>query len=287
MGGRAAAAAGGRNLAKEQVVRRAVAASLCSVRPSRGKAAPWAGGLFTTRGGAVRAPATQMNFSTPAAGKAEELAPFVYEDSWIKDILSNVRVIAMVGASPSWNRPSFFAMKYLQAKGFKVVPINPKTAGTEILGEHCYGSLKEMAAAGIEVDMVDVFRGGAVVVPIAQDAIDIGAKVLWMQLSVRNAEAQALAEAAGLAVVQDRCPKIEFSRLYGELGWHGFNSGVISSKRRKLVSADEAGKKEGGKEDGGEKEVKEVVELPAANFNGCVLCRTLDYRAVSVRHFLM
>jgi len=247
---------------------RAAAAALCAVRPSREVASRV--GVLSTRGGyAVRAPATRMNLSTAEGGKAEELAPFVYEDQFMKDILSNVRVIAMVGASPSWNRPSFFAMKYLQAKGYKVVPVNPSAAGTEILGEHCYANLKEMAAAGIEADMVDVFRGGAVVVPIAQDAIAIGAKVLWMQLSVRNAEAQALAEAAGLAVIQDRCPKIEFSRLYGELGWHGFNSGVISSKRRKLVSAEEGGKKEGKKEDSGAKDgAKEVVELPEANFRG-------------------
>jgi O-acetylhomoserine (thiol)-lyase len=208
-----------------------------------------------------------MRFSSGAEEKPEELEPFVYEDQFIKDILSNVRVIAMVGASPNWNRPSFFAMKYLQAKGYRVIPINPVAAGAEILGEKCYADLLEMAAAGIEVEMVDVFRGGKHVLPIAEQAIEIGAKVLWMQLGVRNAAAQAMCEAKGMAVVQDRCPKIEFSRLYGELGWHGFNSGTISSKRRKVGGSGEdaaKGKSGEGEEKGGSKE----PELPEVIFRG-------------------
>jgi predicted CoA-binding protein len=154
-----------------------------------------------------------------------------YPDSLIKGILRSVKTIAMVGASPNWNRPSYFAMKYLQDKGFRVIPVNPGAVGQEILGEKVVGSLKEIEG---KVDMVDIFRASEHALPIAQDAIAIGAKVLWMQLGVRNDEAATLAEKAGLTVVMNRCPKIEYGRLSGELGWHGFNSGVITSKRRKI-----------------------------------------------------
>jgi len=154
-----------------------------------------------------------------------------YPDALIKGILRSVKTIAMVGASPNWNRPSYFAMKYLQDKGFRVIPVNPGAVGQEILGEKVLGSLKEIEG---KVDMVDVFRASEHALPIAQDAIAIGAKVLWMQLGVRNDEAAALAEKAGLTVIMNRCPKIEYGRLSGELGWHGFNSGVITSKRRKI-----------------------------------------------------
>jgi len=154
-----------------------------------------------------------------------------YPDSLIKGILRSVKTIAMVGASPNWNRPSYFAMKYLQDKGFRVIPVNPGAVGQEILGEKVVGSLKEIEG---KVDMVDIFRASEHALPIAEDAIAIGAKVLWMQLGVRNDEAAALAEKAGLTVVMNRCPKIEYGRLSGELGWHGFNSGVITSKRRKI-----------------------------------------------------
>jgi len=161
----------------------------------------------------------------------EELPPLKYDDGFIKETLNCTRVIACVGLSSNWVRPSYFAMKYMQAKGFRVIPINPGSAGKDILGEKCYASLTEMHAAGIEVDMVDCFQKPERMPAIADEAIKIGAKILWMQLGVRNAAAAAKAEAAGLRVVQDRCPKIEFSRLYGEIGWHGINSGVISSKR--------------------------------------------------------
>ena len=154
-----------------------------------------------------------------------------YPDAKIKGILRSVRTIAMVGASTNWNRPSYFAMKYLQDKGYRVIPVNPAAAGQEILGEKVYASLKDIAD---KVDMVDVFRASENVPPIADDAIAIGAKVLWMQLGVRNDAAAEKAEKAGLTVIMNRCPKIEYGRLSGELGWHGFNSGVISSKRRKI-----------------------------------------------------
>ena len=153
-----------------------------------------------------------------------------YTDDFLKETLARVRVIAVVGASANWNRPSFFVMKYLQAKGYRIVPVNPKEAGTEILGEKVYPSVADIPHA---IDMVDVFRNAKEAGPITDEAIARGAKVVWMQIGVRNDPAAGRAEAAGLTVVMNRCPKIEYSRLYGELGWGGFNSGVISSKRRK------------------------------------------------------
>lgn len=158
--------------------------------------------------------------------------PLVYDDSKIRRILNRVRTIAMVGASPTWNRPSFFAMKYLQAKGFRVIPINPRAAGGEILGEAVYGSLAEVPE---RVDMVQIFRNSEAAGPITDEIIAVaeerGIEVVWMQLGVRNDEAAERAEAAGLEVVMDRCPKIEFGRLHSELSWGGFNSNVISSRR--------------------------------------------------------
>lgn len=153
-----------------------------------------------------------------------------YADSYLRGILRDVKTIAMVGASPNWNRPSFFAMKYLQAKGYRVIPVNPTAAGQEILGEKVYAGLKDIPG---KVDMVDIFRNSAAAGPIVDEAIAIGAKVVWMQLGVRNDEAAGRAEAAGLKVVMNRCPKIEYGRLNGELSWGGINSGIISSKRPK------------------------------------------------------
>lgn len=154
-----------------------------------------------------------------------------YSDDYLRAVLRSVRVIAMVGASPNWNRPSYFVMKYLQAKGFRVIPVNPTAAGQEILGEKVHATLADIAEP---VDMVDIFRRSDQVGPIVDEAIRIGAKVVWMQLTVRNDEAAAKAEAAGLKVVMNRCPKIEYGRLSGELSWSGVNSEIISSKRRKL-----------------------------------------------------
>ena len=154
-----------------------------------------------------------------------------YRDAYLRDILRRVRVIAMVGASPNWNRPSFFAMKYLQHKGYRVIPVNPAAAGKTILGETVYATLREMPD---KVDMVDIFRNSEAAGPITDDAIAIGARVVWMQLGVRNDEAAKRAEAAGLSVVMNRCPKIEYGRLHGELSWGGINSGIITAKRRRL-----------------------------------------------------
>ncbi len=153
-----------------------------------------------------------------------------YTDEFLKDTLARVRTIAVVGASANWNRPSFFVMKYLQAKGVRIVPVNPKEAGSAILGEKVYVSLADIPHA---LDMVEIFRSSEEAGPITDEAVRLGAKVVWMQIGVRNDAAAKRAEDAGLTVVMNRCPKIEYSRLYGELSWGGFNSGVISSKRRK------------------------------------------------------
>jgi predicted CoA-binding protein len=151
-----------------------------------------------------------------------------YSDAYISDILARYSTIAMVGASANPSRPSYFAMKYLKEKGFRVIPINPGQAGKEILGEHVYASL---SAIGYPVDIVDIFRSSDAALDVTRDAIRIGAKVVWMQLGVRNDAAARLAEDAGLQVVMNRCPKIEYGRLSGELGWAGVNSRRISAKR--------------------------------------------------------
>ena len=161
--------------------------------------------------------------------------PLLYDDRAIRRILSDVRTIALVGASPTWNRPSHFAMTYMQSKGYRMIPVNPKAAGQEILGERVYADL---AAVPHRIDMVQIFRNSEAAGPIADEALALagekGIRVIWMQLGVRNDGAAARAEAAGLEVVMDRCPKIEFGRLNSELSWGGFNSGVITSKRARL-----------------------------------------------------
>jgi O-acetylhomoserine (thiol)-lyase len=155
------------------------------------------------------------------------LEPIAYPDSKIRSILERVRTIAMVGASPNWNRPSYFVMKYLQGKGYRVIPVNPGIAGKSLLGETVYASLRDIPD---KIDMVDVFRRSEDAPGIVADAIAIHAKVVWMQLGVRNDEAAATAEAAGIEVIMNRCPKIEFGRLGGELSWSGVNSGVIRNR---------------------------------------------------------
>jgi predicted CoA-binding protein len=145
----------------------------------------------------------------------------------LRRILAADRTIAVVGLSADWFRPSYFAAKYMQAHGYRIVPVNPKY--TEILGETAYPSLRDIP---FPVDMVDVFRRSADVPPIARDAIAIGARTLWQQLGVVSAEADALAREAGLDSVTDRCVKIEHGRLFGGLGWAGVDTGVISAKRR-------------------------------------------------------
>ena len=155
-----------------------------------------------------------------------------YDDALIRAILREHKTIAMVGASANWNRPSYFAMKYLQAKGFRVLPVNPKEAGKEILGETVRASLKEVPE---KIDLVDCFRSADAIPAIADEAIEVGAKVLWMQLGIRNEEAARKAEAAGLTVIMNRCPKIEYGRLSGEINWMGVPTRVISAKRSNKV----------------------------------------------------
>lgn len=144
----------------------------------------------------------------------------------LRRILHNCRTIAVVGLSADWNRPSFFAAKYMQEHGYRVIPVNPRYP--EILGEKCYARLEDIPEP---VDMVDVFRRSEDVGPIADSAVAIGAKCLWQQLGVLNHEADGRARAAGLETVMDRCVKIEHARLFGGLHWAGVNTGVISSQR--------------------------------------------------------
>jgi len=144
----------------------------------------------------------------------------------LRSILKECKTIAVVGLSANWYRPSFFAAKYLQEHGYRIIPVNP--AYSDILGEKCYASLKDVPE---RIDMVDCFRKSTEIEPIADDAIAIGARVLWMQLGVMNAKAADKARKAGLQVVQDRCVKIEHGRLFGGLNWVGVNTKVISAKR--------------------------------------------------------
>ena len=154
-----------------------------------------------------------------------------YEDSYLRKILRECKTIAMVGASANWNRPSYFAMKYLLDRGYRVIPVNPAAAGQEIMGQKVYAALADLP---VKADMVDIFRNSEAAGPITDDAIAHGAKVVWMQLGVVNDAAARRAEAAGLRVVMNRCPKIEHSRLAGTIEWHGIASGVISSRKRAL-----------------------------------------------------
>lgn len=153
-----------------------------------------------------------------------------YDNAYIGGILNSVKTVAMVGASANDVRPSYFVLKYLLAKGFSVFPINPGHAGKEILGRMTYASLADVPEP---IDMVDVFRNAAAVPGIVDEVMKLDPlpKVIWMQLGVRHDEAAARAEAAGIQVVMNRCPKIEYGKLSGEIGWTGVNSGVLSSKK--------------------------------------------------------
>lgn len=157
---------------------------------------------------------------------ADANQPLVYSDAKLRRILASVKTIALVGASANWNRPSYFVMKYMQSKGYRVIPVNPGIAGQQLLGETVYARLADIPEP---IDMVQVFRASAAAPGLVEEAIGIKAKVVWMQLGVRHDEAAAKAEAAGLEVVMDRCPKIEFGRLGGELSWSGVNTGLIQS----------------------------------------------------------
>jgi predicted CoA-binding protein len=153
-----------------------------------------------------------------------------YDNAYITGILNSVKTIAMVGASANDVRPSYFVLKYLLGKGFSVFPINPGQAGKEILGRMTYARLADVPEP---IDMVDVFRGSTAVPGVVDEVLRLDPlpKVIWMQLGVRHDEAAARAEAAGINVVMNRCPKIEYGKLSGEIGWTGVNSGVLSSKK--------------------------------------------------------
>jgi uncharacterized protein len=158
-----------------------------------------------------------------------------YADDYIAGVLREHTSVAMIGASNNTSRPSYFAMKYLLGKGYRVVPVNPTLGGKEILGQTVYATLAEVPGP---VDIVDIFRNSEAALEVTREAValkdQLDIRVIWMQLTVRNDEAAALAEAAGFKVVMNRCPKIEYGRLSGETSWSGLNSGMISSVRPKL-----------------------------------------------------
>ncbi|WP_281927168.1 CoA-binding protein [Roseibium album] len=158
-----------------------------------------------------------------------------YSDAYIKGILDEVNTVAMIGASANTVRPSYFVLKYLLSKGYDVWPINPGQAGKEILGQTAYGSLDALPDTP---DMVDIFRNSEAAAQIVDQILEGGKlpKVIWMQLTVRHDEAARRAEDAGIKVVMNRCPKIEYGRLSGEIGWAGVNSKTLSSKRPTLKS---------------------------------------------------
>jgi len=156
----------------------------------------------------------------------------VHDDiNTLRRILKECRVLAVVGLSAQWHRPSYFAAKYMLEHGYRVIPVNPQYQ--EVLGQKCYASLRDIPE---KVDLVDVFRKTADVLPIAEDAIAIGARVFWQQLGVKNEAADALARAKGLETVMDRCVKIEHGRLFGGLNWVGVNTRVISAKRPRWLA---------------------------------------------------
>jgi predicted CoA-binding protein len=157
-----------------------------------------------------------------------------YPDAYIRGILNTVKTIAMVGISPKDNRPSYFAFKYLLERGYNMIPVNPGQAGGEILGRKVYARLADVPEP---VDMIDVFRAAQYAPQVVADALALKPRpqVIWMQLGVRNDAAAAAAEAAGLKVVMNRCPKIEYGRLSSEIGWMGVNSRTLTSKKAQLL----------------------------------------------------
>lgn len=179
---------------------------------------------------------TKISISVPIAIGYTLTMPH-YSDDLIKSVLRATKTIAMVGSSGNEMRPSYFAMKYLLDKGFKVIPVNPGMAGKEILGQKVYASLKDVPAP---VDMVDIFRSADAAPAIVREALGekerLGIKTIWMQLGVVNEEAATLAREAGLTVVMDRCPKIEYGRLSGEISWLGVNRRTIDNRKPLLFS---------------------------------------------------
>jgi predicted CoA-binding protein len=157
-----------------------------------------------------------------------------YDDAYIRGILNTVKTIAMVGVSANVSRPSYFAFKYLLERGYRMIPVNPGLAGGELLGHKAYGRLIDIPEP---VDMVDIFRASQYVVAIVEEAVKMQPRprVVWMQLGIRNDEAARLAEANGLKVVMNRCPKIEYGRLSSEISWMGVNTRTLTSKKAKIL----------------------------------------------------
>jgi uncharacterized protein len=151
-----------------------------------------------------------------------------YPDALLRRIYRETSTVAMVGASPTWNRPSYFVMRYLQQKGLRVIPVNPRAVDGPILGETVYPDLESIPD---RIDVVDVFRRPEDVPAIAVSAVAVGASVLWLQLGIRSPEAATIAGISGLTVVEDQCMKIEYGRLSGELAWSGVNTRLLSSRR--------------------------------------------------------
>ena len=156
-----------------------------------------------------------------------------YDDSYIRGILNTVKTIAMVGISPKDNRPSYFAFKYLLERGYRMIPVNPGQAGKEILGQKVHAKLADVPEP---VDMVDIFRGSQFAIGVVDEALAMNPqpRVIWMQLTVRDDTAAAKAEAAGLKVVMNRCPKIEYGRLSSEIAWMGVNTRTLTAKKARL-----------------------------------------------------
>ena len=156
-----------------------------------------------------------------------------YPDTYIRGILNTVKTIAMVGISPKDNRPSYFAFKYLLERGYRMIPVNPGQAGKDVLGQKVYAKLADIPDP---VDMVDIFRASQHAPAVVDEALAMSPRpaVIWMQLGVRNDEAAAKAEAAGLKVVMNRCPKIEYGRLSSEISWMGVNSRTLTSKKAQI-----------------------------------------------------
>ena len=152
--------------------------------------------------------------------------PIVDDIVGLRRILTQRRTIAVVGLSAQWHRPSYFAAKYMQDHGYRIIPVNPNYS--EVLGQRCYPGLIDIPE---QVGIVDCFRRASEMVPIARDAVAIGARVLWMQLGIRNDEAASIAVDAGLDVVMDHCVKIEYARIMGGLNWAGVNTGIVSARR--------------------------------------------------------
>lgn len=200
-----------------------------------------------------------------------------YADSYIRGILNTVKTIAMVGVSPKENRPSYFAFKYLLERGYRMIPVNPGQAGKELLGQKVYARLADIPDP---VDMVDIFRASQFAPGVVEEATAMRPRpqVIWMQLGVKNAEAAARAEAAGMKVVMDRCPKIEYGRLSSEISWLGVNSRTISAKKGQLLGRGVqrmslnrpsiAGASAGASDRAAKENAKETDSQPAAGKDG-------------------